>query len=139
MIIKWREDYSCYDATIDEQHNAMIDMINQMNEIVELDDGCDRFDEIIGIFNGLKDYTIYHFDHEEKLFDQNGYDSFNVKIQKYEHKSFVHKVAAINFYELEENQTETVRSILDFLSKWLDHHILGVDKKFGSFLEENAG
>ncbi len=138
MMIKWKKEYSCYDSTIDEQHMKMIDMINQMSEIASIDDGYDRYDEIVKIFNGLKDYTVYHFNHEEGLFDQHGYDSFNIKIQKLEHKSFINKVAAINLYQLDENQTETVRSVLEFLSKWLDHHILVTDRKFGSFLEENA-
>lgn len=138
MMIKWKKEYSCYDATIDEQHMKMIEMINQMSEIASIDDDFDHYDEIVEIFEGLKDYTIYHFNHEESLFDQHGYDSFNTKIQKLEHKSFINKVAAINLYQLDENQNETVKSVLEFLGKWLDHHILVTDKKFGSFLEENA-
>jgi len=138
MIIKWKDAYSCYDRTIDEQHKKMIDMINRMAEIVELDDDVDHYDEIVEVFNGLKEYTAYHFNYEEKLFEEKGYDSFNIKIQVLEHKSFINKVAAINLYDLDENQLQTARNVLDFLSKWLDHHILVIDKKFGSFLEENA-
>lgn len=138
MIIKWREEYSCYEANIDEQHRKLIDMINQMNEIAELDDSYDHYDEIVKLFNGLKEYTVYHFDHEEALMKQKGYDSFNIKIQVLEHKSFINKVAAINLYELDENQAQTVRKVLDFLSHWLDQHILGTDKKFGEYIKENA-
>ncbi|MCX7771604.1 MAG: bacteriohemerythrin [Clostridia bacterium] len=138
MIIKWKDDYSCYDLTIDQQHKKLIDMINQMSEIVELNDGCDRYDEIIELFEELKSYTVYHFNHEEELFDQNQYDSFNIKIQKLEHKSFINKVSAINLREVDEDQIGAVRKILDFLSVWLDHHILVTDRKFGAFLQENA-
>jgi len=46
--------------------------------------------------------------------------------------------ALINLYDLDENQMDTARNVLDFLSRWLDHHILVIDKKFGSFLEENT-
>ena len=138
MTIKWKKEFSCYDPTIDAQHMKMIEMLNQMSEIAALDDGHDRYDEIVEIFNGLKDYAVNHFNHEEEMFARHGYDSFNTKIQKLEHKSFINKVAAINLYQLDENQSETVRSVLDFLSKWLDHHILDTDKKFGNFLEEKA-
>jgi len=115
-----------------------MDMINQMNEIIELGDEYDHFDEIVSIFEELKQYAIYHFAHEEKMFEETGYDSFNTKIQQLEHKSFVHKVAGINLYELDENQIGTAKEVLDFLSQWLDKHILGTDKRFGEFLREKA-
>lgn len=136
MIIKWKPEYSCYDQAIDEQHKKMIDMINEMNELSLYDDHIDRYDNIIEVFSRLKDYTVYHFDHEEKLFDEHGYDSFNKKIQILEHKSFVNKVIAINLYELDQNQDETIASVLDYLSKWLEHHILDIDMRFGNFLKE---
>jgi hemerythrin len=75
---------------------------------------------------------------KEKMFEESGYDSFNTKIQIHEHKGFINKVASINLYDLDENQMDTARNVLDFLSRWLDHHILVIDKKFGSFLEENT-
>lgn len=137
MIIKWRDEYSCFEPTIDAQHAKMIDMINEMNEVfVLVEDGVDSYDKIVELFNGLKDYAVYHFNQEEKLFEEHGYDSFNTKIQTLEHKSFINKVAAINLYDLDEKQQETVGSILDFLSKWLDHHILVIDRKFGEFLRD---
>ncbi len=138
MVIKWRDEYSCYDETIDLQHKKMIDMINQINDIAILNDGFDRYDEIVSIFKGLKDYTIYHFGHEEKMFAEHGYDSFNTKIQKLEHKGFVNKLESIDLYELDEDQIGTVRDLLSFLSKWLNHHILDIDKRFGEFLKDKA-
>lgn len=136
MIIKWKPEFSCYDKTIDEQHKKMIDMINEMNELSLYDDHIDRYDNIVEIFSSLKDYAVYHFGHEEKMFEEHDYDSFNTKIQILEHKSFVNKVIAINLYDLDENQNETISDVLDFLSKWLEHHILDVDIRFGKFLKE---
>ncbi len=66
MVIKWRDEYSCYDETIDMQHRKLIELINDMNEIAKLDDGLDRYDEMVSIFEELKDYAVYHFGHEEK-------------------------------------------------------------------------
>lgn len=136
MIIKWKPEYSCYDETIDEQHKKMIDMINEMNTLSLYDGHIDRYDSIVEVFTGLKDYAVYHFGYEEKMFEEHGYDSFNTKIQILEHKSFVNKVLSINLYELDEKQNETILDVLHFLSKWLDHHILDVDKRFGEFLKE---
>ncbi len=136
MVIKWKPEYSCYDKTIDEQHKKLMDMINEMNELSLYDDHIDRYDNIVEIFSSLKDYAVYHFGYEEKMFEEHGYDSFNTKIQILEHKSFVNKVIAINLYELDENQNKTISQVLDFLSNWLEHHILDVDIRFGQFLKE---
>ncbi|NLM74756.1 MAG: hemerythrin family protein [Clostridiaceae bacterium] len=136
MVIKWNDKYSCFDETIDAQHKKLIDMINEINELAELDDGYDRYDDIVRIFEGLKDYAVYHFSYEEKMFEENGYDSFNTKIQKLEHNGFVKKLESIDLYEIDEDQIGAVRDLLDFLSKWLDHHILDVDMRFGEFLRE---
>ncbi|HHU90067.1 MAG TPA: hemerythrin family protein [Clostridiaceae bacterium] len=134
MIIKWRPEYSCYDKTIDEQHKQLIDMINEMYTLSLYDDHIDRYDSIVEVFSRLKDYAVYHFSHEEKMFTEHDYDSFNTKLQILEHKGFVNKIASIDLYEVDENQNETISNVLDFLSKWLEHHILEVDKKFGEFL-----
>jgi len=139
MVIKWNDKYSCYDETIDAQHRKLIEMLNDIGELAELDDGYDRYDDIVRIFNGLKDYAVYHFGYEEKMFRETGYDSFNTKIQVLEHKAFVNKVESINLNDIDEDQMGTVRDLLDFLSKWLDHHILEMDRKFGEFLREKRG
>lgn len=136
MIIKWKPEFSCYDRTIDEQHKKMIDMINEMYELSLYDDHIDRYDSIVEIFSSLTDYAIYHFGHEEKLFKEHDYDSFNTKVQIHEHKSFINKVATMSLYDLDENQNKTISTMLDFLSKWLEHHILLIDKRFVEFLKE---
>ncbi|MGI6084272.1 MAG: bacteriohemerythrin [Acetivibrionales bacterium] len=136
MIIKWKPEYSCYDKTIDEQHKKLIDMINELNDLSLYDDHIDRYDSMVEMFSQLKDYAVYHFGHEEKMFEEHGYDSFNTKIQILEHKGFVNKVTSINLYEMDDNQSGTIAGVLDFLSKWLDHHILDIDIKFGNYLRE---
>ena len=137
MMIKWKDEYSCYEPVIDEQHRKLIDLINAMDELVSLDDGFDRYDEIITIFDELKSYTVYHFQYEEETFEKYGYDSFNIKIQKLEHKSLIREASAINFKEIDEDQSTAVKNVLEFLGKWLTQHILDTDKKFGEFLKEN--
>ncbi len=106
MIIKWRDEYSCYDPTIDAQHARIIEMINEMNDVAkEIEDGVDSYDKIVELFEGLKEYAVYHFGYEEEKFKEHGYDSFNTKIQMLEHKSFTNKVSALNLYELDEKRT----------------------------------
>ncbi len=137
-MIKWRNDYSCFDRTIDDQHLKIFEMINQMLAIVDLDDGFDHYDEILGLLEEVKNYTVYHFSHEEKLFEQEGYDSFSTKLHVLEHKSFIKKVSEIAIDEIDEDQTMAVRKVLDFLCTWLEQHILDTDRKFGQFLKDKS-
>lgn len=138
MKIKWNESFSCFEPSIDAEHMKMVELINAMEEIVSLGDGVDRYDEIVAIFKELQDYTIYHFSHEESLFEQYGYDSFNTKVQKLQHQGFVDKMKAIDMREIDDNQYGVVREMLDFVGQWLTDHILHTDKQFGIFIRESS-
>ncbi len=136
--MKWKDEYSCYDSNIDRQHMKLIELIDKMEEILDLNDNFDHYDEIVVIFSELKEYTVYHFTYEEELMEKSNYDSSSIKIQKLEHKSFIKKIDGIDFAEIDENQIESVRQILDFTAKWIDQHILRTDRNFGMFLQEKA-
>lgn len=137
-MIYWIEEYSCFDLDIDAQHKKLIELLNSMEEIVELQDGYDHYDEIVSVFNELKNYTVYHFSYEEKLFEKHNYDPINTKLHKLEHKSFINKVSEINFDDIDRDQIKSVKNILEFVEKWIDQHILSTDIKFGDYLSKNS-
>jgi hemerythrin len=138
MKIKWNESFSCFEPTIDAQHMKMVELINDMEELASLNDGLDRYDEIMAIFKELKEYTVYHFSTEESLFEKYGYDSFNVKVQKHQHQGFIEKIKAIETREIDDNQYGVLHELLDFVSQWLTNHILHTDKQFGVFIQESS-
>jgi len=134
--MKWKDEYSCYDSGIDQQHMRLIQLIDNMEEILDLNDDYDHFDEIVRIFNELKEYTVYHFKYEEELMEKSNYDTTSIKIQRLEHKSFIKKIDGIDFDEIDKNQIESVKQMLVFTAKWIEQHILGTDRNFGEFLKE---
>jgi len=69
-LIKWNTDYPLNIAEIDRQLKGLIDLINWLHAAIVFGTGqkalADRLTD-------LAYYTIYHFQTEEKLFDEYDY------------------------------------------------------------------
>lgn len=137
--MRWKEEYTCFDAEIDTQHQKLFEILGRFYEIVRLKDGYDHYDEIMAIFSELSEYTVYHFGYEEKLFDEFRYDSINKKLHKLEHEKFIKKVSEVDANQIDENQKGISLDLVMFIAKWIEDHILETDKKFALFLKNMRG
>ena len=75
-MFKWKDDFSVNIKSIDEQHQELFRIGNSLYNVVSINDGIDRYDEIMEALYEMKDYAIYHFGYEEKLMKDNGYSKF---------------------------------------------------------------
>ncbi len=75
------------------------------------------------------EYTIYHFDFEEKIMVSKGYDEGAYQIHQFEQKMFVKKLQKISDIDFDEDQYENISKMFTFLVDWIVHHILDVDTK----------
>ena len=66
-FIEWKDAYSVNIAVIDKQHKHLIDLINRLHASIL--SGRDN-ETLADILTDLVYYTIYHFDTEEKFFDE---------------------------------------------------------------------
>lgn len=82
------------------------------------------------ILDELIDYTAYHFDTEEKLFETHGYPK--LEEHKREHTELTKQVLDLQekFYNKEVTITYEV---LDFLNEWLKRHTTESDLEFANF------
>ena len=62
-LITWNDSFSVNIAVIDQQHQKLITMINDLNAAMKQGRGRDVMG---GIINGLVNYTITHFKSEER-------------------------------------------------------------------------
>ncbi|MCI5168244.1 MAG: hypothetical protein D3903_19685 [Candidatus Electrothrix sp. GM3_4] len=83
----------------------------------------------------LINYTAFHFQTEEDYFKQVKYPY--AATHKKEHVTFVQKVTDFK-KDFDEGRATVSVNVLQFLSKWLQTHINGVDQKYSSFLNENG-
>jgi len=125
-----KNEYYTGIAFVDEEHEELFRIANEAYEVLKDEFLPDKFDNIVGIITRLKDYAIKHFADEEAYMQSIKYKRF--LSHKIEHDDFIQKLEAIDFDQMDHNQTETLVELLEFLSDWLVHHILEKDKLINS-------
>ncbi len=127
-LIAWNANFSVGIAEVDEQHKRLIDILNSLFDAMKQGKGK----EVLGpVLKELVEYTVYHFGTEERLFQKYGYPEY--KQHKQEHDAFTQQALDFNVAYSKGQKMMTV-DVLDFLTGWLQNHILEKDKKFGPFL-----
>ena len=113
---------------IDEEHKCLFDLIRKTydelhNNAVESD--VERFDSVMDVLDELKDYTKYHFDHEENYMLSISYDGYDA--QSKAHTVFIDKIENI-YNEIGYNDAEEyLEDLVDYLLLWLSNHICRMD------------
>ena len=129
--VPWKEKYSVRVKTIDDHHKVLIKLINDLNNAMLYEKGRSTISSII---KGLVDYTIFHFDYEEKMLEKNGYD--DLVNHKKIHVRFVDKMKEIQ-KEFDSGEKELSKDVMDFLKVWLVEHIMGTDQKYSALMVKN--
>jgi hemerythrin-like metal-binding domain len=124
----WSPEYAVGVPEIDDQHQKLFKMINDLNEAMALGRGKDVLDRILA---GLVDYTARHFQTEEYYMEKANYPE--LESHREVHKRLTDKVhEMVDRYKTGEAGLGI--ELLDFLQDWLKKHILGTDKKYAPYL-----
>lgn len=126
----WKDDYNTGIDEIDTQHRQLFKLGSQIFDLVSLDDGFDHYDEIINILNDLREYTIYHFDFEEKYMLSIGYEDFDS--HKDLHDKLIDRISNIETKDIDSDQKSISLNLLDFIATWIGNHILKEDFKYAN-------
>lgn len=135
-MLKWRENFSCNIEEIDNQHKKLFEIGTRLYTLATLNDEYDHFDEIMEILDELRDYTIYHFQFEEKLMSTYTYASYD--IHKIEHDFFVKKLQRLEKKDFEGQQQQSVIDIITFVADWVSGHILKTDMLYKDFFNSKG-
>ena len=126
-FFEWSDSLSVGVDVIDDQHKALIELINQLYEEVIVN-GAEG-EVIEEALNELAQYTVVHFGLEERLFAQAGYPDLGA------HGRY-HRELKARLFEVQENTKKNKLAVntelLSFLKRWLQSHIMIEDKR--SFL-----
>ena len=129
-LFDWNNSYKVGVDIIDEQHQVLVNYLNELFEAMKVGKGFDVMEKIL---NGLVDYTVMHFGTEEELMDETGYPS--IKDHLHAHRSLVKNVR--QFQDDFKSRKKTLSmDVLNFLKDWLKNHILITDKKLGKYIKE---
>ncbi len=120
--------------SIDKEHEQLFKMINEAVKM--LNDGHVSVPAVKNVVNHLKDYAAEHFAHEEAYMEKIG--DPELARQKKEHASFAAKVTGVDFDSMTDDKAvKELTDLVNFLAKWLYHHILGSDIMIGKMPSVN--
>jgi hemerythrin len=131
-LIKWNEFYSVNIEEIDSQHKKLINLINRMYDAMKAGRGGEALSAVL---TELVDYTVYHFETEERLFIQYGYAEYEA--HKIIHDDLTRRARELKD-QLDRGNNLITMDVMLFLSNWLNVHILEVDKKYSPYLSSKG-
>jgi len=120
-VIQWSDKMSTGVENIDQEHKKLIRLINQSAQLTQGETDRNAIQQIL---DELFAYTEYHFQNEESLMQQIAHP--HIAKHQEVHKMLIKEVKQrINQF----NQGQLlIQDLLEFLSAWLQEHILGMDK-----------
>ncbi|NHC05455.1 bacteriohemerythrin [Azonexus fungiphilus] len=128
-LVTWQESMSVGNVHIDEQHQILIDTINQLASAEIQNDRT----IIAMIIDELVNYTVFHFKYEEQLIEAAGYP--DLEKHRRIHQGFVRWVKELREEFTYHRRNQLGVRILGFLRDWLQEHILGEDQRYRDYID----
>ena len=126
--IEWQRVFNTNIPEVDEQHQKLVAMINQLDDSLHMGMGVVNKEEGT-VLVALVDYTKYHFDTEEKVMQKIGYPDYQG--HKKMHEDLRHQIAS-KLLRLKGGGSVSATELTSFLTDWLINHIIHEDKKIGA-------
>jgi hemerythrin len=124
MKIIWNDELSVGVGAIDDQHKHFIGIINRLYDAVQERKSTEVIAEIL---EDLRVYALYHFETEEKYFEQFDYAGAAEHIK--EHKKLTARLEHLIADEKKGKKTVVIETIY-FLEDWLKNHLAKMDRKY---------
>jgi hemerythrin len=128
--IPWMKSYEIKVSEIDEQHQELFRMFNELMTAVWDGNGKDAVKEMLGF---TANYAVNHFVTEENYMLKHGYPGYEA--HKKLHDDFTEDVLKfLKEYENGGATAEVVVSVVLNLGNWTREHIRDTDQKLGEYL-----
>lgn len=131
-FIEWQAQNATGISIIDTQHRQLFDLLNRLHASVTggLEQGA-----LESILEELINYSIYHFNTEEQLYEEHG--SPDNEQNKKEHAEFTRTLFSLQ-QKFQVGSPTVHFDTLDFLHAWLMDHTTGIDVTFGNLLHSKG-
>ncbi len=129
-LMPWGDKLKIGITQIDAQHKELVKMINELHRAMKMKIGAKEAGQIL---TRLADYTVYHFENEENLFETHQYPERDA--HKEYHDKLVGQVLEFK-REFQEGRAALSMDLMQFLTDWLRDHILETDKAYVPFFKE---
>jgi hemerythrin len=127
-ILAWDGSLDIGHEKIDAQHKCLVELINQFHAACVAEGGvCDPKPTLLALYK----YTLFHFNDEEALMDQEGYAFREGHVL--EHRKFVEKLDVLA-ERTKAGDVSIGSEIFTWLVGWLHNHISVTDKRLADCL-----
>jgi hemerythrin len=134
MAMEWKDSYACHIPEIDQQHQRLFEIGNQLYTLALLQDDGKSIEKVQAILSELQAYTIYHFQFEEAL--QARYHYPSLEMHHEEHQSFINTLSEMEIKAIQEDSKDLVLKLIMFVSEWISNHIMISDKKYSKHIHD---
>ncbi len=131
--ILWDESFSVGVEVLDQQHKQVVEIINRL-----IDEPAEGFgpDEVARVLDDLTKFVHYHFQTEERLLAERGYE--DLQTQQAEHREFRNELAGLCMGSMKDHTVIPINALL-YLKEWWVDHILVKDMKYRPFFGNRSG
>jgi hemerythrin len=128
LHLEWEEKYFTGIIEIDAQHRNLFSLYNSLVSAIYKGEGLVLLKQSLA---ELLDYAVMHFATEEAYLKKYSYPAFTQ--HEKEHKELREKTYFL-CKDFEAGKPVLTIDLLDFLKKWLQHHVIVVDMEYRDFL-----
>ncbi len=128
-LVKWDSNLIVGIPEIDQQHQILIRIINDVYDSVSSGIENDVLDQSI---RHLSDYAQVHFSSEHRLFEEFSYPQ--MEQHEVEHERFTSKVEELR-NDVELAKPDLAIKLISFLTEWLLAHINDSDQKYAAHIK----
>ena len=123
--VAWKPYYSVGDSSLDAEHQQILGAIDELYS--EMSTGKEN-PKTKKLLDRLVQYTLTHFQHEERIMQEAGYPAFPA--HKTEHERMRQRTAGLRA----NLSLVKVPDLLRFLKEWWTNHIQAEDKSYSPYL-----
>lgn len=123
-LFPWREDFNTGIELIDQQHRELVRLLNQLAEKFV---GGSHSIELEYVLEQLGDYADYHFSTEEAIWHSHLGCEEEYRQHCDSHRHFFDHITRLR--STVDSPEFCIRSLLDYLTRWLAFHILYNDRQ----------
>lgn len=128
-IFPWNDNFNIGVQIIDEQHKILVKILNQLASHIAFKADIPTLNVIL---DELVDYTVFHFQAEEGIWNQHFPNDCLELEHKKTHTGFVETISRAREQIASESEEAVIESLLSFLTRWLATHILEKDRYMGA-------
>jgi len=141
-FFEWEDRFSVGVAEMDDQHQRLISLINELHESAQPDRernprtaAARELVTIASVLDKMIAYAYHHLEDEEAYMVELGYPGYDK--HKRDHKEFTDRIRSFKS-DFDEGRAVVSAEIMQFLQDWWRSHILDADKEYGPFFNEKG-